>query len=125
MPYRVSHHLEMIGVHLLRSRPAIDVLVHLLQKLYHLVGLDVVAHLLGRILNSDVFHPGCCCFFNDVTRRINQFVATLTSVKPSPFRSLTRPARAVTEGISDSAGSSTHVLSYSGRRLTKGGRLGS
>jgi hypothetical protein len=55
LSYRVSRHLEMIGVHLLRSQPAIDVLEHLLHKLYHLVGLDVVARLPGRVLDSAVF----------------------------------------------------------------------
>jgi hypothetical protein len=44
----------MIGAHLLGSQPTVDVLEHLLQKLYHLVSLDVVARLSGRVLDSAV-----------------------------------------------------------------------
>jgi hypothetical protein len=52
--YWVSCHLEMIGAHLLRSWLVVGVLEHLLQKLYHLVGLNVVARLPGRVLDSTV-----------------------------------------------------------------------
>jgi hypothetical protein len=48
----------MVGVHLLGSRPTVGALKHLLQKVYRLARLDVVARLLSRILNCIVLSAG-------------------------------------------------------------------
>jgi hypothetical protein len=44
----------MVGVHLLTSRPAIDVLEHFLQKLHNLVGCEIVTHLPTQVLCATV-----------------------------------------------------------------------
>jgi hypothetical protein len=51
---RMSCHLEMVGVHLLRSQPVVSVLKHLLKELYHLISFNIIARLSGRVLNSAV-----------------------------------------------------------------------
>jgi hypothetical protein len=40
----------MVGAHLHGSRPDVNVLEHFLQKLHHLLGREVVTHLLSRVL---------------------------------------------------------------------------
>jgi hypothetical protein len=47
----------MVGVHLLGSQPAVDILEHLLQEIYHLARFDGVARLLSCILDSTVLQP--------------------------------------------------------------------
>jgi hypothetical protein len=70
--YQVSLHLNMVGAHLLRSRPTISILEHLLQDLHQLVSFNIVARLPGRILNSTVLPSGCTCFSSGVTQKANQ-----------------------------------------------------
>jgi hypothetical protein len=43
LSYRVSRHLKMIGVHLLKSQPAIYIMEHFLKKYHHLAGCKVAA----------------------------------------------------------------------------------
>jgi hypothetical protein len=116
----------MVGAHLLQSQLAVDVLEHLLQNLYHLVGLDVVACLLGWVLDSAVL-PSWVHLFLQWSYSADQPVGSHTNPSQvEPFSSLTKLVRAITKGILDSIGFSNHVPSYSRRQPTKGGgRLGS
>jgi hypothetical protein len=100
------HHL--IGS-LLWSRPAASTLEYLLQKLHQLVGFNIVARLLGRVLNYARLPSEMYLFL-----QWYHSADTPTLVKLSPFSSLTRLARAVTASISDSTGSSTQDASDKG-----------
>jgi hypothetical protein len=123
--YWVSFHLEMVGAQLLGSQPVVGTLEHFLQELHQLVGIYVVTRLPGPVLNSAVLPSGMYLLLQWCHSVGQPVGGHVDSNQVNFFNSLTRLARADTMAILESVGSSTQVASYSGRRPTKGGRLGS
>jgi hypothetical protein len=64
LSYWVYSPLEMVGKHLLGSRPAVDVLKHFLQEIYRFAYFDVVARLPCRVFDCPVLPPKMYLFLH-------------------------------------------------------------
>jgi hypothetical protein len=56
-PYRVPFNPDMVGAHLLVSRPAAGVLEHLFQEHHETIWGNLLNDFLGWILGSAIFPP--------------------------------------------------------------------
>jgi hypothetical protein len=124
-PYRVPFYPNMVGVHLLISRPVAGVLEHFFHEPHEMICSNPLNGFPSRILGSAIFPPGWTCFFKGMARRASQWVAMQTPVMPCSFKALILLVKAVTSGSSIGVGYSSQVPWHAGSRPTKEGRLGS